>query len=100
MEDDTPDTVTEAVQLLQAKGYTDNLDIEPGCIVCSGHAPHSLAGAVVDHQFRFEGDSDPGDESIVLGLSLPEWGTKGILVSGYGPSAPPDKAAALLALVR
>ena len=56
--------------------------------------------AVVDQQFRFEGDSDPGDEAIVLGITLPEWDKKGILVSAYGPDAPLDKAEALLALTR
>ena len=96
--DAAPDTVTEAVQLLQSLGYADDLDLAGGCVTCGDRDPHSLAGAVVDHVYRFEGESDPADESIVLGLSLPEWGAKGILVSAYGPMAPADKADALTQL--
>ncbi|MGI8662879.1 MAG: phosphoribosylpyrophosphate synthetase [Acidimicrobiales bacterium] len=96
-----PETVTEAVALLSELGYVENLDIERGCIVCaSPDRAHALESAVVDHQFRFEGPSDPGDESIVLGVTLPEWGTKGVLVSAYGPDASIDKTEALLALTR
>jgi hypothetical protein len=98
---DAPDTVTEAVALLTELGYVDDLDIKDGCLVCHAEdAPHPLAAAVVDHQFRFEGPSDPGDESIVLGLSLPQWGRKGVLVSAYGHDADPEKTEALLALLR
>ena len=36
--------------------------------------------------YRFEGDSNPSDESIVYGIESAN-GLKGILVSGYGISA-------------
>ena len=36
--------------------------------------------------YRFEGDSDPGDEAIVLGIESTT-GIKGILVNGYGYSS-------------
>ena len=96
---DAPDTVTEAVELLTNLGYVDELELREGCLVC-GHEdqPHPLETAVVDHQFRFEGESDPGDEVIVLGVSLPDWGKKGVLVSAYGHDADQDHTAALLAL--
>jgi hypothetical protein len=98
---DAPDTVTEAVEQLAALGYVDDVDIKDGCLVCRKEDdPHPLASAAVDYQFRFEGTSDPGDEVIVLGLTLPEWGRKGVLVSAYGHDADPEHTEALLALTR
>jgi hypothetical protein len=31
--------------------------------------------------------TDPGDESIVLGLECPDCGALGVIVSAYGPDA-------------
>ena len=61
---------------------------------------HSVASAIVDYTFRFEGPSDPADEAIVLGITCPEWQLKGVLVSGFGPSADRDSAALLASLLR
>lgn len=91
----SPDTVSEAVALLVALGYDANLDISPDGVHWVGHdQPHPLAEAVVDHAFRFEGESDPGDEAIVLGVSCPGWGIRGVVVSAFGPGA--DRATAEL----
>lgn len=38
--------------------------------------------------YRFEGNSDPGDESIVYGIEGRN-GVKGVLVNGYGYSSEP-----------
>jgi len=98
---EAPDTVTEAVAFLTDQGYVDELDIAAGGLVCpAADGSHPLASAVIDHQFRFEGPSDPADESIVLGITLPQWGRKGVLVSAYGPDTPPEQAEVLLALTR
>ena len=35
----------------------------------------------------------------MLGISLPDWDVKGVLVSAYGHDADPDEAAVLRALV-
>jgi hypothetical protein len=43
---------------------------------------------VITEVYRFEGDSDPGDEAIVLGIESAT-GIKGILVNGYGYSSEP-----------
>ena len=95
-EDNAPETVTEAVQLLQAEGYDAELTVEGDVIRCAGCAgTHGVAALVVDHTFRFEGESDPGDEAIVLGIGIGDCGAKGIIVSAYGPDADPE----LLALI-
>jgi hypothetical protein len=98
---DTPATVTAAVQLLQSKGYQSEFLLGEhgfGCRSCDHvHAPDQL---VLDDTYRFEGDSDPGDESIVLGVRCPVCGAKGIVVSAYGPEAEPQLIALMKLLGR
>ena len=98
---EAPDTVTEAVELLTREGYVDDFRLCADGIVAAGHdAPHPTSTAIVDFTFRFEGDSDPGDEAIVLGVQCTEWNRKGVIVSAYGPDADPAEAALLVALTR
>jgi hypothetical protein len=49
-----------------------------------------IKSAIVDRVYRFEGQSDPGDEAIVFGLRCGNCGARGSLASGYGPSADPE----------
>lgn len=95
-----PDTVVEAVAELEAEGYEDDLHVRDAGVHCSacGHVvdAHELA---IDRLFRFEGNSDPDDESIVLGLSCSHCGVRGILVTAYGSAADQDEVAVLRALL-
>ena len=94
-----PETVTEAVQYLAERGYTDSFALAAEGLAGPGDEQiHALHDAVVDYQFRFEGDSDPGDEAIVLGITC-SCAERGVLVSAFGPSADPAHAAILRALV-
>jgi hypothetical protein len=98
---DSPDTVTEAMAFLAREGYTDEIRLVAGGLECdSVEGVYDASTAVVDHTFRFEGPSDPGDEAIVLGISLPDWGVKGVLMSAFGHDADPNQAEVLRALVR
>ena len=93
MESESPDTVTEAVELLRGLGYSDDFEIDTEGVACSAYPSlHPLDGVSVDHTYRFEGDTDPADEAIVLGLSAPAWGAKGIVVSAFGPDTDPAVA--------
>jgi len=94
-----PETVTEAVQYLAARGYTDSFALAAEGLSGSDAQLHALESAAVDYRFRFEGESDPGDEAIVLGITC-AGRHRGVLVSGFGPSADPAHVAVLLALVR
>ena len=96
---DAPDTVTEAVALLRAEGYAEDFDLNGArftCPVCG--ADHQLEQGVVEQIFRFEGDSDPGDEAIVLGVRCAHCGCRGIVVSAFGPDADPETFAHLVNL--
>ena len=52
----------------------------------------ALDNVIVDHRFRFEGNSDPGDEAIVLGLRYPDTEIRATLVSAFGLGADPATA--------
>lgn len=92
----SPDTVTEAVAVLRELGYLADFTLVEGGLCCEGQSDaHALDAAVVDHTFRFEGDSDPGDSAIVLGLTCPSWSCKGVLVSAYGADVEAPVARAL-----
>ena len=77
-------TVSEAINELKKKGYNLDFNLTENCITCE-------SGKFSEHEFeikeiyRYEGDSDPGDEATVYGIEAHD-GKKGILVDGYGAS--------------
>jgi len=88
---DAPDTVTEAVQQLAAEGYGASITLRDGLLHFGPDEGRcAVTDAVVEHMFRYEGDSDPGDEMVVFAIRDRGDGLRGTLVSGYGPSAEPD----------
>jgi hypothetical protein len=97
---ETPETVTEAVQLLEAAGYGSEFFVDDHGFNCRScnlvHAPDRL---VIDRTFRFEGTSDPGDETIVIAVRCPACSASGIIVSAYGPDAEPQLVT-LLGLIK
>lgn len=93
---ETAASVTEAINLLEADGFRSDFSFSDGTVQCHacGRA-HQPAQLVVRHTFRFEGDTDPGDEAIVIGVECPQCGMRGIVVSAYGPDASPEFIALL-----
>ena len=82
------DTLSQVITRLRQQGYTDDLN---------RHADNPLwldpTAYQVDSVHRFEGPTNPDDESILYALSSVKYGVKGVLVNGYGLSADPDTAA-------
>ncbi|MBK7382430.1 MAG: phosphoribosylpyrophosphate synthetase [Flavobacteriales bacterium] len=81
------DTVTEAIQGLKQRGYSLDFNVqrEKECLIC--HAPALNLSADdfrIDEVYRFEGDSDPGDEMVVYAVSSDRHHAKGTLVNAYG----------------
>jgi hypothetical protein len=80
-------TVTEAMADLAKRGYTHNFSIADGedCIVCHAHevklSPNDF---VIDEVYRFEGQTDPGDEMIVFAVASDKFKIKGIIVNAFG----------------
>lgn len=78
-------TVTEALEQLKNQGFTTDFNLEENCIVCSTNKYRPEDFEIVD-VYRYEGDSDPGDEATVYAIQSSD-GTKGVLVTGYGASS-------------
>ena len=94
-----PDTVTEAVALLRAEGYTADYELVDGVLRADlESASCAIDQAQVERLYRFEGPSDPGDEAIVIGVHCASCGRRGVLVSAFGPEADPAVFAHLVNL--
>jgi hypothetical protein len=81
-------TISQTIDGLKKDGYTLDFNAKSDCIVCQQTqtelSPESFE---IDKVYRFEGDSDPGDEAVVYAISSRDHGMKGTLVNGYGVSA-------------
>lgn len=83
-------TLSEAVNDLQRRGYTDDLTLAEHCLVCDARGLSlDPAEFEIDEFHRFEGETDPADESVVYAISSRNGAIKGILVNAYGPDAAP-----------
>ena len=89
---EAPDTVTEATRMLESEGYTATVTLIDGGVLrfSDVDTPCGLEEAVVERMYRFEGDSDPGDEMVVFGLRFPARDARGTLVSAFGLAADPE----------
>jgi hypothetical protein len=86
----TYDTLSEAISVLQKKGYTEDLNLQSDCLECKA-LDHRLYvdQFEIDEVHRFEGASNPDDSSILFAISAPEFNLKGLLVDAYGAYADP-----------
>ena len=90
------DTVTEAMADLKKMGYTIDFSILTAkeCLICHITATElSPDDFEIDHFYRFEGDSDPGDQMIVYAISSTKNNLKGIVVNAYGIYADNESSA-------
>lgn len=86
------DTLVDRMRTLQAAGWVEELSVSRGGVRCDGcgcwAAPENVE---IGHVFRFEGPSDPGDESILFAISMP-CGHRGTLPEAYGKDTAADVA--------
>ena len=77
-------SLSEATNDLKRRGYTEDLNIEAACIQCPSRNlrlyPEEF---MIDEFYRFEGMSNPSDNSIVYAISS-IGRVKGVLVDAYG----------------
>jgi len=80
------ETLSEALRRLTAAGYADDFQAEAqglrSQLIGTVHPPERFR---VDEIVRFEGDSDPSDESAIFALTLEADGSKGTYTVAYGP---------------
>lgn len=79
------ETMVEAVEALQAMGYTSNFSIsENGVLVEAGNTESYLPSKIELHEMhRFEGNTNPSDMSILYAIETNS-GKKGIVVDAFG----------------
>jgi hypothetical protein len=81
------DTVSQAISGLKERGYTLDFNLEINCIECEGHKFNAKDFEIKEFH-RFEGTSDPADESIVYAIESRN-GMKGVLVNAFGVYSEP-----------
>ncbi len=77
-------TLVDAINELRSRGYVCDFILDSGVMLCkdtnSRFGPDELT---IEEIFRFEGESNPDDMSVLYGISALD-GTKGIVVDAYG----------------
>ncbi|TVZ51938.1 phosphoribosylpyrophosphate synthetase [Dokdonia sp. Hel_I_53] len=78
------DTLSLAIEDLQKEGYTEDFNLVDDGIESKNLKKQWNAGEInVTNYFRFEGMTNPGDNSILYVVESKD-GTKGLLVDAYG----------------
>ena len=93
------ETLSEAIDRLRSDGYAhDFFAVADGKLRCRqcGHEIDASALTITD-VVRFEGESDPEDESVLYGLSFDDTHA-GLYSPPYGASATPEDIAVIGAL--
>ncbi|RFZ84491.1 phosphoribosylpyrophosphate synthetase [Mucilaginibacter terrenus] len=91
------ETLVDATNDLMKRGYEANLSLEGDTIDDKSKDIHMTAEDFeIDEFYRFEGQSNPSDMSIVYAISSAKYNLKGILVNAYGAYAN-DSSSALQA---
>ena len=80
-------TVSKALEELKEKGFTVDFNIQENRIV---NSPDDFE---IVHIYRYEGQTDPGDEATVFGIKS-STGEKGVFVAGLSTFA--DSTAAMV----
>ena len=82
-------TLAECLNKMVLKGYTEDFKAgERGLLSLHNERLYEVGDVNVVNFYRFEGPSDPADNSILYIIETND-GTKGTLVDGYGPYSDP-----------
>ncbi len=80
-------TLSQVMNKLLEKGYNKNLEFINGGIKASDGSQYTFADFKVDKVYRFEGMSNPDDNSILYSISTLTGLPIGVIVDGYGISS-------------
>jgi hypothetical protein len=84
------DTLSAAVNSLNERGFTTDFNIAFDRLIC-----HETNECLNPHEFeitevyRFEGETNPSDESVVYAVESKDGKMKGVMVNAYGTYADP-----------
>jgi hypothetical protein len=83
-------TLSSCVTQVKQNGYNEDFQVtKKGLTTYSEDKFYSPEQVSISNFYRFEGESDPGDNAILYVIETDD-GRKGTLVDGYGASADPD----------
>jgi hypothetical protein len=83
-------TLSQAMNALRDEGYVEDFNLKPDGLICNTlDREFNHNQFEVDKVYRFEGDSNPDDNSILFAISSDNGKIKGILVDAYGAYADP-----------
>lgn len=83
-------TLSRVLTVLRERGYTEDFNLKHDYIECpDGKCFMDPDEFNIDKVYRFEGDSDPGDQAILYAISSEKYKLKGVLVDGYGGTSEP-----------
>lgn len=78
-------TLSETINALKKKGYSLDFNIHEDCLICHQTKTQlSPDDFEIVKTYRFEGMTDPGDQTILYVIHSPKFNVKGLLVNGYG----------------
>lgn len=78
-------TLSETMNSLRKEGYVEDFNLKQNCLECrDGEFKVFADDFKVDKFFRFEGESNPSDSSILYAISSDKYNLKGVLVNAYG----------------
>jgi hypothetical protein len=80
--------LVEAIEGLRKQGYTEDFNLNKDCIESNEGACKIFHDEFhIDKYFRFDGNTDPSEESIIYAISAHKHQLKGISINGYGTSS-------------
>ena len=83
-------TLTSCVNKVKQDGHIEDFQVtKKGLTTFNEEKFYSPEQVSIINFYRFEGESDPGDNAILYVVATDD-GKKGTLVDGYGASADPD----------
>ena len=79
------DNLLDALKDLRQRGFTTDFNIAFDKINCSntGKALSPAEFEIVEH-YRFEGDTDPDNSSVLYAIAALDGSMKGVLINAYG----------------
>lgn len=91
-------SMSACLEKMVANGYTDDFKaVENGLQSLKNDKVYLPEEVTVDNFYRFEGNSDPDDMSILYAITTND-GTKGTLIDAYGTYASPEVNEFMLAV--
>ncbi len=78
-------TVLEAIYELNKEGFVIDYNLKENCLHCED-SRFDLDTFEIVGVYRYEGDTDPSEESAVYAIQKKGETEKGILIDGYGSS--------------